>query len=113
MARLQAVLVGKVGAPVAFIYSTLIYYFWQYWVFGAVQGLSLAATSWDCSSLWGLGFSRGWLLSLHCKSVRAHGLQEWWYMGLSSSKDVKAEPVSCALAGSFFFTGPPRESLPL
>ena len=50
-----------------------IYYFWLHWVFVAVRGLSLVASSWGYSSLRCVGFSLWWLLLLWSTGSRHAG----------------------------------------
>ena len=45
-----------------FISLNKFIYFWLYWVFVVVHGLSLVAASRGYSSLWCTGFSLWWLL---------------------------------------------------
>ena len=58
-----------------FLKNLLIFYFyfWPHWVFVAVRGLSLVATSGGYSSLWCAGFSLQWLLLLWSTGSRCMG----------------------------------------
>ena len=117
-----------------FNFYLFIYLFWLRWVFVAAHGLSLVAVSGGYSSLWCVGFSLRWLLSLQstgsrrkvfsscgtqfssCGSralerrlgscgTRAQLLRSTWDL-----PGPGLEPVSPALAGRFLTTAPPGKS---
>ena len=57
----------------AFFFKHLFIYVWLHWVFVAVRGLSLVASSGGYSSLWCVGFSLRWLLLLQSTGSRHVG----------------------------------------
>ena len=101
-----------------------IFYFWLCWVFVAVHGLSLVASSGGCSLFRCAGFSLWWLLLLQSTDSRPAGFSSCGSQALEhrcSSCGARAyllcgmwdlpgpglKPVSPALAGGFLTTAPP------
>ena len=69
-------LLQQLGLSFFFFFNKFIYlfiYFWLCWVFVAARGLSLVAVSGGYSSLWCMGFSLQWLLSLRSTGSRCAG----------------------------------------
>ena len=65
---------GDKAASTFFLYKFILFiYFWPRWVFVAVCGLSLVATSGGYSSLRCAGFSLWWLLLLRSTGSRSAG----------------------------------------
>ena len=86
------------------------YLFCLYWVFVAACGLSLAEVSGSYSSLWCSGFSWCYLLLSQCTGSKAGRLLQLWHHSTWNLPGPGVEPLSLALAGRFFPTGPPGKS---
>ena len=85
-----------------FIFISLFIYFWQRWVFVAVQGLSLVEASRSYSLVSCADFSLWWFLLLHSMGSRARGLSSCGSQILEHSSIVVAHGLSCPTACGIF-----------